>query len=155
MPACCAARVQKYSFAASSGYSRGSKDLTIWVAARCDRRGGTRPSRTSTLGWMPEIPECSAYRRSKSANKSSAPAYVVLKPSSRGTVKLRGSRPDAKPRIFNNFLATEEDRRSMIRGVQLTMDVAQRPALAAVCRAPHLVPASSSDADVWSFIERR
>jgi len=43
MPACCAARVQKYSFAASSGYSRGSKDLTIWVAARCDRRGGTRP----------------------------------------------------------------------------------------------------------------
>ena len=79
---------------------------------------------------------------------------VVLKPSSRGTVKLRGARPDAKPRIFNNYLATEEDRRSMIRGVQLTMDVAQRPALAAVCRAPHLVPASSSDADVWSFIER-
>jgi choline dehydrogenase len=79
---------------------------------------------------------------------------VVLKPTSRGTVKLRGARPDAKPRIFNNFLATEEDRRSMIRGVQLTMDVAQRPALAAVCRAPHLVPASSSDADVWSFIER-
>jgi choline dehydrogenase-like flavoprotein len=79
---------------------------------------------------------------------------VVLKPSSRGTVKLRSARPDAKPRIFNNFLATEQDRRSMIRGVQLTMDVALRPALAAVCRAPHLVPASSSDADVWSFIER-
>jgi choline dehydrogenase-like flavoprotein len=79
---------------------------------------------------------------------------VVLKPTSRGTVKLRSARPDAKPRIFNNFLATEEDRRSMIRGVQLTMDVALSPALAAVCRAPHLVPASSSDADVWSFIER-
>jgi choline dehydrogenase-like flavoprotein len=79
---------------------------------------------------------------------------VVLKPTSRGTVKLRSARPDAKPRIFNNFLATEEDRRSMIRGVQLTMDVALRPALAAVCRAPHLVPASRSDADVWSFIER-
>src|SRR5262249_2327588 len=63
-------------------------------------------------------------------------------------------RPDSKPRIFNNYLATEEDRRSMIRGVQLTMDVAQRPALAEVCRGPHLVPASSSDADVWAFIER-
>jgi choline dehydrogenase len=79
---------------------------------------------------------------------------VVLKPTSRGTVKLRSARPDAKPRIFSNYLATEEDRRSMIRGVQLTMDVAQRPALAAVCRGPHLVPASSRDADVWSFIER-
>jgi choline dehydrogenase len=79
---------------------------------------------------------------------------VVLKPTSRGTVKLRSARPDVKPRIFSNYLATEEDRRSMIRGVQLTMDVAQRPALAAVCRGPHLVPASSHDADVWSFIER-
>jgi len=79
---------------------------------------------------------------------------VVLKPTSRGTVKLRSTRPDAKPRIFNNFLATEEDRHSMIRGVQLAMDVALRPALTAVCRAPHLVPASSSDADVWPFIER-
>jgi choline dehydrogenase-like flavoprotein len=79
---------------------------------------------------------------------------VVLKPTSRGTVKLRSARPDAKPRIFSNYLATEEDRRSMIRGVQLAMDVAQRPALATVCRGPHLVPASSRDADVWSFIER-
>jgi choline dehydrogenase len=79
---------------------------------------------------------------------------VVLKPTSRGTVKLRSARPDAKPRIFSNYLSTEEDRRSMIRGVQLAMDVAQRPALAAVCRGPHLVPASSRDADVWSFIER-
>jgi len=79
---------------------------------------------------------------------------VVLKPTSRGTVKLRSARPDAKPRILCNYLATDEDRRSMVRGVQLTMDVAQRPALAAVCRAPHLVPASRSDADVWSFIER-
>jgi choline dehydrogenase-like flavoprotein len=42
----------------------------------------------------------------------------------------------------------------MIRGVQLAMDVAQRPALVAVCRGPHLVPASSRDTDVWSFIER-
>src|SRR5262249_3724831 len=79
---------------------------------------------------------------------------VVLKPSSRGSVKLRSARPDAKPRIFNNYLSTEDDRRSMIRGVQLTMDIAQRPALAAVCRGPHLVPSSSSDADVWAHVQR-
>ena len=85
-------------------------------------------------------------------------AYVfgpyILKPTSRGSVRLRSARPDVKPRIFNNYLSTKEDRRSMIRGVQLAMDVAQRPALAGVCQGPHLVPASSSDADVWSFIER-
>jgi len=80
---------------------------------------------------------------------------VVLKPTSRGTVKLRSPRPDAKPRIVNNYLATGDDRRSMIRGVQLTMDVARRPALATVCRGPHLAPESSSEADVWSFIQRR
>ena len=83
-------------------------------------------------------------------------AYVfgphILKPTSRGSVKLRSARPDVKPRIFNDYLSAEEDRRSMIRGVQLAMDVAQRPALTAVSRSPHLVPASSSDVDVWSFI---
>jgi choline dehydrogenase-like flavoprotein len=78
----------------------------------------------------------------------------VLKPTSRGTVKLRSGRPGVKPRIFTNLLATEEDRRTFIRGVQLTMDVARRPALAEVCRAPHLVPRSRSDADVWEFIQR-
>src|SRR5215469_14154348 len=35
---------------------------------------------------------------------------TVLKPSSRGSVKLRSARPDAKPRILHNFLATEDDR---------------------------------------------
>lgn len=85
-------------------------------------------------------------------------AYVfgpyIVKPTSRGSVKLRSARPDVKPRIFNDYLSTEEDRRSLIRGVQLAMEVAQRPSLTAVSRGPHLVPASSSDVDVWSFIER-
>jgi choline dehydrogenase-like flavoprotein len=78
----------------------------------------------------------------------------IVKPTSRGSVKLRSARPDVKPRIFNNYLSTEEDRRSLIRGVQLAMDVAQRPAITAVSRGPHLVPTSSSDVDVWSFIQR-
>ena len=78
----------------------------------------------------------------------------VMKPTSRGSVKLRSARPCAKPRILANLLATEEDRRSFIRGVQLTMEIARRPALAEVCRGPHLVPQSSSKADVWEFIQR-
>src|SRR5262249_44518586 len=77
----------------------------------------------------------------------------VVMPTSRGVVKLRNARPDAKPRILNNLLTTEEDRRSLISGVQHTMEVVQRSPLAEVTLGPHLSPASSRDTDVWEFIE--
>ena len=35
---------------------------------------------------------------------------TILKPTSRGSVTLRSARPDAKPRIHHNYLATEDDR---------------------------------------------
>lgn len=79
----------------------------------------------------------------------------VLKPESRGSVMLRSARPDAKPRIQHNYLATENDRASMIEGVRIAMHIAQQPALRAVQRAPHLTPASDSDADIWTFVQRR
>jgi len=78
----------------------------------------------------------------------------VLKPTSRGTVKLRSARPDSKPRILNRLLTTEEDRRGLILGVQHMMEVVHRPALAEVTLSPHLAPASSRAADVWEFIQR-
>ncbi|HET9155803.1 MAG TPA: GMC oxidoreductase, partial [Myxococcaceae bacterium] len=77
----------------------------------------------------------------------------LVAPTSRGRVTLRSARPDAKPRILNNLLATEEDRRSFIRSVQITMEVAHQPALVEVTRGPHLVPASSRVEDVWKFIQ--
>jgi choline dehydrogenase-like flavoprotein len=80
-------------------------------------------------------------------------APQVLKPTSRGQVKLRNGRPDAKPRILNRLLTTEEDRRSLIRGVQHMMEVVDRPALAEVTVRPHLAPASRRAADVWDFIQ--
>ena len=79
----------------------------------------------------------------------------VVKPTSRGKLSLRSARPDAKPRIEHNYLATEEDRASMIEGVRISMQIAEQPALAAVRRAPHLVPDSQSDADIWRFVQRR
>ena len=79
----------------------------------------------------------------------------VVKPTSRGRVSLRSARPDAKARIQHNYLATKEDRESMMEGVRAAMRIAGQPALAAVSRAPHLTPASDSDADIWTFVQRR
>jgi choline dehydrogenase-like flavoprotein len=79
---------------------------------------------------------------------------TLLKPTSRGRVALRSARPDAKPRISHNYLATEHDRAIMIAGVRLAMDVLAQPNLSKVRRAPFSVPASASEADIMRFIEQ-
>src|SRR3954465_6790057 len=79
---------------------------------------------------------------------------VVVKPSSRGRVMLRAPLPHSKPRVLCNFLTTEEDRRSMIAGMRLALDIAAQPALKAVERGPFNVPASDSDEDLLEFARR-
>jgi choline dehydrogenase len=78
-----------------------------------------------------------------------------MKPTSRGNVTLRSARPDAKPRIHHNYLATEQDRATMIDSVRLAMDLLGQPSLSRVRRAPFSVPASDSEADIVAFIEQR
>jgi choline dehydrogenase len=78
----------------------------------------------------------------------------LLKPTSKGRVSLRSARPDAKPRIFHNYFATPEDRQSVIEGIRTSMMVANKAPLRAVTRAPHLVPASDGDAEIWDHIKR-
>jgi choline dehydrogenase-like flavoprotein len=77
---------------------------------------------------------------------------TLLKPTSRGKVALRSSRPDAKPRISHNYLATEHDRATMIASVRLAMDIFQRPMLSKVQRAPFSVPVSDAEPDIVAFI---
>jgi choline dehydrogenase-like flavoprotein len=79
---------------------------------------------------------------------------VVIKPTSRGQVKLRSPVPDAKPLIVNNFLTTDEDRQSMIAGVRIALEIAEQPQMKAVERAPFSVPASDSDEDIMEFVRR-
>ena len=76
----------------------------------------------------------------------------LLKPTSRGRVALRSARPDAKPRISHNYLATEHDRATMIASVRLAMDIFRRPVLSKVRRAPFSVPASDAEADIVAFM---
>jgi choline dehydrogenase-like flavoprotein len=77
---------------------------------------------------------------------------ILLNPTSRGKVALRSARPDAKPRICHNYLATEHDRATMIDGVRLALDIFRRPVLSKVRRAPFSVPASDEEADIAAFI---
>ena len=67
---------------------------------------------------------------------------------------LRAPLPDSKPRVLCNFLTTEEDRRSMLDGIRMALQIASQPALRAVERAPFSVPASGSDDDLQAFVER-
>ena len=77
----------------------------------------------------------------------------VLKPTSRGRICLRSMRPDAKPRIFCNFLSTPEDRATMIAGVRIAIEITKQPSLATVIRSTHLAPDSDADADIWSYVQ--
>jgi len=79
---------------------------------------------------------------------------VVIKPSSRGSVRLRTPMPDSKPLVLCNFLDTEEDRRSMVEGVRIALEIASRPALTAVERAPFSVPASDSEEDILTWVRQ-
>ncbi len=76
----------------------------------------------------------------------------LLKPTSRGKVALRSARPDAKPRISHNYLATEHDRATMIASVRLAMDIFRRPVLSKVRRPPFAVPVSDAEADIVAFM---
>ena len=76
----------------------------------------------------------------------------VLKPTSRGRVTLRTALPDNKPRIVHNYLATEEDRQSILAGMRLAMELAGQPALQAVTTGPFITPASTSDEDLTAYV---
>ena len=82
-------------------------------------------------------------------------ALTLLKPSSCGCVTLRSARPDAKPRIRHHYLATEDDRTTMVEGVRQGMKILGQPVLHRVRRTPFSVPVSDSEADILDFIARQ
>jgi choline dehydrogenase-like flavoprotein len=84
-----------------------------------------------------------------------AATVTMLKPTSRGKVSLRSTRPDAKPRIQHNYLSTMADRTSMIRGVRRAMDLLGQDNLSRLRRAPFSVPESDGDDDITTFIAQR
>jgi choline dehydrogenase len=79
---------------------------------------------------------------------------VVVKPSSRGWVKLRAPLPDSKPRVLCNFLTTEEDRESVIAGVRTALEIAEQEPLKKVMRKPFSVPAGDSDEQIMDWVRQ-
>jgi choline dehydrogenase len=79
---------------------------------------------------------------------------TLLKPTSRGRVTLRNRLPHVKPRILHNYLTTDADRRSMIDGTRIGLEIASRPALRKLRRADFAIPESGSDADILDFVRR-
>jgi choline dehydrogenase len=55
---------------------------------------------------------------------------AVVKPESRGTLRLRSRDPREQPEIDCNFLATERDQRRMLEAVELGRKIGRRAALA-------------------------
>ena len=69
----------------------------------------------------------------------------VLRPHSRGTVRLASADPRVAPRIDPNFLSDERDLQLLVKGVQLQMDILQSEPLRP-WRGKMLYPVARDDA---------
>ena len=79
----------------------------------------------------------------------------LLRPTSRGFVKLRSRVPTTRPRILHNYLTTEEDRATMLAGLRRCLEIAEQPALRAVTTGAVAAPAADADdATLQAFVER-
>ncbi len=76
---------------------------------------------------------------------------ALLRPQSRGQVRLRSSDPEAAPVIAQNFLATDHDWATLRAGLRMAMDVGDQSDLAPFC-ARRLGPGAVSDADLNDYI---
>ncbi len=78
----------------------------------------------------------------------------LLRPESRGFVKLRSRVPTAAPRILHNYLVAREDRERQILGVRRCLEIARQRPLAGVTTGAVAVPDGDGNADILAFIER-
>src|SRR5215469_4741824 len=76
---------------------------------------------------------------------------VLLRPESRGELKLASADPAVAPRICQNFLATETDRRTLRDGVRMVRAIAAQPAMREFIEA-EIAPGSDADADIDALI---
>jgi choline dehydrogenase/4-pyridoxate dehydrogenase len=78
---------------------------------------------------------------------------VLLRPESRGTVELASADPATPVRILQNFLSTENDRRTLRAGIRLVRELGRQPALVPFV-GKELSPGTdrTSDADIDAHI---
>ncbi len=76
---------------------------------------------------------------------------VLLRPESRGELTLASADPAAAPRIRQNFLATETDRKTLRDGVRMVRAIAAQPAMREFIDQ-EIAPGSDADADIDALI---
>ncbi len=76
---------------------------------------------------------------------------VLLRPESRGEVRLASADPAAAPRIRQNFLATDRDRKTLRDGIRMARAVAAQPAMRAFVER-EIAPGSDADEDLDALI---
>jgi choline dehydrogenase len=85
------------------------------------------------------------------------PAFTAsvanLRPTSRGTVRLRSRDAAEPPLIKPNYLSTDEDRRIAVNAIRLTRRIAAQPALAPFHPAEYLPGASVPDDDEQALVK--
>jgi choline dehydrogenase len=83
-------------------------------------------------------------------------AVAVVRPESRGTLKLGGAGPRDQPVIDYNLLATGRDRSRMLEGVKITREIGRAKAFAAVIEG-EMVPGDQvrDDADLQRAIDEQ
>jgi choline dehydrogenase-like flavoprotein len=85
-------------------------------------------------------------------------AYSVItevpRPRSVGSVRLRSADPTARPRVVHNHFADPYDRQAIFRAIRIAMEIAEQPPIKRYEVGHVQVPTSSSDADLWDFVQR-
>jgi choline dehydrogenase len=72
-----------------------------------------------------------------------------LRPTSRGSVRIRSADPRAAPAIRYNYLDTEHDRRTMIDGMRLLRRILEQPAIRPYIASEYLPGAQVQSDDDW------
>ncbi|OFZ98406.1 MAG: glucose-methanol-choline oxidoreductase [Betaproteobacteria bacterium RIFCSPLOWO2_02_67_12] len=79
----------------------------------------------------------------------------VLRPKSRGRVSLTSSNPLAAPRIDPAFLEHDDDARDLLRGVKMTREILEQPALGPYRGANVFGEPGKSDEQLLALVRRR
>jgi choline dehydrogenase len=72
-----------------------------------------------------------------------------LRPTSRGSVRIRSADPRDPPAIRYNYLATEHDRRTMIDGMRVLRRILEQPAIRPYIASEHMPGAPVQSDDEW------
>lgn len=76
----------------------------------------------------------------------------VLRPYSRGTVRLRSPLHSAAPLIRHNHFTDERDQTLITDAIRLNLDILREPAMQRLMIGTRLLPESESDADLLAYV---